>query len=145
MGKYNSTKCEPCKKMVKKRVKERFAEKNPTYWRDWSRRTNERRLPFLAAYGISPEEYREMIEDHGNRCAVCTAKAGGWRANGGRLVVDHDHETGAIRGLLCPSCNRGLGQFEDDPARLISASRYIERGRSLREQQVSNQTKEQTA
>lgn len=141
-GKYNSTKCEPCKKAVKKRVTERFAEKNPTYWRDWNRQTHERRLPFLGAYGISPEEYHAMIEEHGNKCAICAAEAGGWKANGGRLVVDHDHKTGLVRGLLCPSCNRGLGQFEDNPERLIHAAQYIERELSLRERKANNQQKE---
>ena len=52
-------------------------------------------------YGLSEEGYQALFDEQRGRCAVC--------ARGVPLVVDHDHETGQIRGLLCDPCNRGLG------------------------------------
>ena len=71
-------------------------------------------------YDMTLEEYDRMIELQCGCCAVC----------GGRpdkpLVVDHDHDTGAIRGLLCGYCNRMLGMACDEPATLRAAAEYIE-------------------
>jgi hypothetical protein len=51
------------------------------------------------------------------QCAICNTE--------GKLVVDHDHGTGKIRGMLCHHCNRGLGHFRDDPALLDFAVQYL--------------------
>jgi hypothetical protein len=59
-----------------------------------------------------------MLEDQGGLCAICrTAPA---------AHVDHDHQTGAVRALLCFNCNGGLGQFRDDPGLLHLAAFYLE-------------------
>lgn len=54
-------------------------------------------------------------------CKVC----GNEEPLGRRLAVDHDHVTGAIRGLVCTRCNRLIGMAEDDPALLVKAARYL--------------------
>lgn len=68
-----------------------------------------------------------MLEVQRHVCAICfepettTAKSGEPRL----LCVDHDHETGEVRGLLCSRCNTALGLFDDDPARLGVAMSYL--------------------
>jgi hypothetical protein len=59
-----------------------------------------------------------MFESQGGRCAIC-------RQDRPPLHVDHDHETGRVRGLLCNSCNNGLGRFAHDPIVLVAASQYM--------------------
>ncbi|MGY1623043.1 endonuclease VII domain-containing protein [Geodermatophilus sp. SYSU D00965] len=73
-------------------------------------------------YGISAAEADLMLEAQDGLCAICnTASA---------AHVDHDHETGRVRELLCFNCNGGLGQFKDDPDVLRAAAGYVERHRS---------------
>lgn len=71
---------------------------------------------------LSDNEYRTLLEAQGGICAIC-----GRKPEGQRLVVDHDHKSGRVRGLLCRSCNLGIGLFEDDPNRLKAALEFIER------------------
>lgn len=102
-----------------------------------------RRSNLWRLYKIREPEYDALVAAQGNRCAACgvhaddidTSKIGGRpKADGTRspsfpLAVDHDHDTGRVRGLLCPGCNRGLGHFRDDPAALRGAADYLERDR----------------
>ncbi|MGY1679847.1 endonuclease VII domain-containing protein [Geodermatophilus sp. SYSU D01176] len=74
-------------------------------------------------YGITAEEADVMFEAQGGLCAICrTAPA---------AHVDHDHDTGEVRELLCFNCNGGLGQFKDDPEVLRAAAHYVDRHRAL--------------
>lgn len=91
-----------------------------------------RNASYVVLYGITVDDYETMLEQQNGGCAVC----GGTIANRGknsmsRLHVDHDHDTGRVRGLLCHPCNTGIAKFRDDPALLRSAADYIERGTSL--------------
>lgn len=83
-------------------------------------RDRKRRLPKI--YGITNERYDEILEAQGNRCAVCGSDDPG---HYGKFVVDHDHETDAVRGLLCDDCNKGLGNFKDSIFNLESAIAYL--------------------
>lgn len=76
-------------------------------------------------YGLTLAEYDAMVIAQENRCAICrTDEPGG---HGGRTWhVDHDHETGRVRGLLCSPCNTGLARFGDNPAVLRRAAEYLE-------------------
>ena len=66
-------------------------------------------------YGLTDETYLAMCEQQGGRCAICHEI--------GRLMVDHDHDTGQVRELLCRRCNVVLGFLRDEPelAELIAA------------------------
>jgi hypothetical protein len=76
-------------------------------------------------YGITLDDYQRMHARQQGECAICERH----ETSVGPLVVDHDHDSGKVRGLLCHSCNRGLGQFKDDPELLRAASAYlVERG-----------------
>ena len=73
-------------------------------------------------HGITLKDYREMLAAQGGRCAICRRKK---CPTGKQFAVDHDHETGQIRGLFCVPCNRGIGNFGDSPRLLEDAARYI--------------------
>ncbi len=80
----------------------------------------ERRM--IATYGINAEEYRLILEYQGGVCYICR------RANGARkrLSVDHCHETGRVRGLLCGPCNRDVvGHLRDEPEAFLRGYNYL--------------------
>lgn len=74
-------------------------------------------------FDISPEEYAALLHSQGGVCALCrTEKPGGRWAN---FHVDHCHETGRVRGVLCHGCNVALGQLGDDAQGLSRALAYV--------------------
>ena len=73
-------------------------------------------------FGMSLEEYDQMLEKQNGQCRICRTDTPG---NKGRFVVDHNHATGEVRGLLCWSCNVGIGHLQDDPSILLSAFNYL--------------------
>lgn len=79
----------------------------------------------VSNYGLTRVAYNGMLEAQNGGCAICGAVAAD--AIGRRLVVDHDHLTGNVRGLLCSACNSGLGHFGDDPQRLSNSIDYLAR------------------
>lgn len=81
----------------------------------------------LKQYGLTPEQYTAIYDQQGGRCAICGSEAGDRISK--RFHIDHCHATGVVRGLLCSSCNLGLGKFKDDVARLIRAVEYLQRQR----------------
>jgi hypothetical protein len=76
-----------------------------------------------AKYSMTIDEYDQMLESQNGRCAICrTTEPGG---SGSRFAVDHNHQTGYVRGLLCSNCNRGIGFLKDSPIILSSALSYL--------------------
>lgn len=74
-------------------------------------------------YGLEPGEYAAMLERQGGVCAVC-----GQDNRKRRLVVDHCHTRGTVRGLLCDGCNKSAGLLHDDVDRIRRLADYLENG-----------------
>lgn len=97
---------EDCKKSV---LNQRYRDRN-------------RHKPRERLYGITEDQYNQFLSDQNNKCAICHTDEpggkGGWH-------VDHNHDTGIVRGLLCHKCNVGLGHFNDDSILIDRASKYL--------------------
>jgi Recombination endonuclease VII len=76
----------------------------------------------VRTFGLTLREFDEMFTKQRGVCALCVRPGPHARA----LNVDHDHVSGRIRALLCPSCNRALGYFGDDPVLMRAAADYVE-------------------
>ena len=79
------------------------------------------------SFGISLEVYQGMFKDQDGKCAICGKQEEEYNQNGHKfsMAVDHCHETGEIRALLCRKCNTGLGSFNDSQELLTKAIDYL--------------------
>ena len=82
---------------------------------------NKRNGDLLRQYGINLNDYHKMLEEQKHLCKICKGPPTGK----GVLHVDHCHETGSVRGLLCNKCNIGLGHFNDSKELLQKALDYL--------------------
>lgn len=90
--------CDPCKEAGAERNKE-YQEKNPLY--------------YLSKYDIKADEYTKILAFQGGVCAICKRTQEEAHPGGKRLCLDHNHKTGAARGVLCTPCNTQLGFVEN--------------------------------
>lgn len=81
-----------------------------------------RQYSLKALYGLSVESYREMLEQQNSSCKICKTHENNLKR---KLFVDHCHETGKVRGLLCQYCNTMLGNTKDNVLVLQSAINYL--------------------
>jgi endogenous inhibitor of DNA gyrase (YacG/DUF329 family) len=79
-----------------------------------------RNSALMIAYGLTVEQIDEMAK---GGCQICGTKE--WGGRWGRPCVDHNHDTGKVRGILCDACNNGIGKLQDDPVLLEAAVRYL--------------------
>jgi len=114
-------------KLCMQAKRQAWAEQNRDHLNDWRRNnwvvTNRR----LRRRGATQDMYNAMYEAQKGCCALCNEpeEKFSW------LCIDHDHETGKIRGLLCPNCNRGLGLLKDNANLLQKAAEYITANKPL--------------
>ncbi len=83
------------------------------------------RRSILKKYGLTNEEYDELLEAQQGRCGICGTDKTGHSKNK-YFCVDHDHKTSKVRGLLCYKCNIALGHFQDNPSILLRAVEYLD-------------------
>lgn len=101
---------------------------NREYYRQWQAKHRRDNLDMYREksrknlYKMAPGEYERVLFCQAEGCAICGEGVG----EGKQFAVDHDHETGRIRGLLCHRCNLGIGYFRDYPSLLRSAAFYLE-------------------
>ena len=77
----------------------------------------------ISLYGLTVEQYDAMLMEQNYVCAICNKSEKS--STRGVLFIDHDHKTGKVRGLLCDTCNRGLGYFYDNKSFLHNAIEYL--------------------
>ena len=113
----------------RKRYKENLEERRE-YNRDYyyanheALRAKDNEYKYLSRYGLTGDDYEKLLDKQDNKCAICGATESTGRSS--KLYVDHDHETGEVRGLLCNHCNAGLGMFRDNIEALKAAVEYLE-------------------
>ena len=95
---------------------------------EWQNKTEEQRKKFsrkcvLSVYGLSEEEYNELLSKQNHKCAICGKDESVIPKK--RLFIDHCHTTGKVRGLLCHNCNAALGHMYDSTQNLLRAANYL--------------------
>lgn len=116
MKKGSNTCCKKCNSKQKQK-----------YWSQLS--LEEKRKRMIGRYGLSPEEFNYLWHKQEGMCWICFCEMVIPSDNSrpkNRVCIDHCHETGKIRGLLCANCNTGLGMFRDSNNTLKRAIEYLE-------------------
>src|SRR5262245_38986390 len=86
-----------------------------------------RRYKLKYKYNLTPEQFEAMFVAQDGTCAIC--KDFLKLEQSSRIKIDHDHVYNKVRAILCDRCNRGLGQFRDNPDLLRWAAKYLDRYR----------------
>lgn len=119
---YRQSKCKSCVHEYNDAYRQRDPDRLRVKWKKASAKyyaPDKRRNKTLRAYGLTEETYNEMFDSQGGKCLIC--------GDALTLVVDHDHVTGKVRGLLCNQCNVGLGSFKDRLDLLRNAVLYLQK------------------
>lgn len=127
--------CEKCRKSARdsmKRIKTK--EERTEAHRKW-RKENTAYQQYMFEYnlkkstGLTLEQYQILLDKQQGKCAICNQASESKRFT--RLHVDHNHDNGEIRGLLCSSCNTAIGLLKEDPQVLRNCIEYLKRGGQL--------------
>lgn len=113
-GKKRNNTCKECHKIYRKQHYENNRQKYIDKARAWEAKNGGRRF---VRYGLTSEQIDQLSMLQNGKCKICNKKS--WS------VVDHDHVTGLVRGLLCQGCNLGLGNLGDNVEGIESALKYL--------------------
>ncbi len=135
-----------CRFCCQAKVKEDRKSK-PDYWKNaennrkkkWGKQYPDRlrKSRLMYEYGITIEQYEELLVKQGKVCAICGLQEVKLSKETGipkRLAVDHCHKTGKVRGLLCFHCNSVLGKMKDSIELLESAIDYLKKSIDKKEE-----------
>jgi hypothetical protein len=109
-------------KVCDNNARSKWAKENPKKFRE-----SQRRNYLWTKYRITPEDYNKLLKEQGGACAICGKLEEDNIVHGkfSSLSVDHNHDTGEVRGLLCNQCNRGIGMLGDTPEAIGKALAYL--------------------
>jgi hypothetical protein len=124
-GRYDSAEAVARVKEWREKNADRFRAYQAEYRARPERKRAMRDLYYQRTFGISADDFDAMLEAQGGGCAICGERPD----REASLHVDHCHDTGRIRGILCLNCNQGLGKFDHDPELLQRAADYLAAGR----------------
>lgn len=118
--------CKSCSKITLQIWRAKYPERHRETTRRWGKRNPEKKkdVNLKTKYGLPYGSYDRMLAAQEGGCAICRTTTPPGKA--GRFHVDHDHETGVVRGLLCTNCNWGIGQFKHREALLQEAIKYLQ-------------------
>jgi hypothetical protein len=119
-----STYCKPCQ-LEYQRQRYNNPENHKQHKMDRNiylknRKDSIRKWYLKTTYGLTPEQYQEMYSKYDGKCYICMELKDYY------LHVDHNHDTGKIRGLLCNNCNRAIGLLKDSSESLRNAIKYLD-------------------
>lgn len=110
-----------CIRCYQRQHRDANAEKKAVYYERHKKKWKEYNLK--SKFDLTLDDYNAMLKKQGGVCAIC----GGTEGNGQRLSVDHNHESGTVRGLLCQRCNTVIGMSLENTQNLKAAIAYLER------------------
>ena len=119
------TVCYKCQSIRHYEWVQRHRDRVRAYQRYFYSPKQQRAYRLKVKYGLTAQNYDALLESQEGRCAICGTKDFSRSGVNTHAYVDHDHETGEVRGLLCFACNTGLGAFSDSPEIMLEAIAYL--------------------
>ena len=125
---YKRTRAERLVYARKYRKENKLAESEKQKLRRKLNRAKYRNAWLMRKYGINLDQYKELLDSQNGQCPICLiSKEEHLKRHGRFLYVDHCHQKGKVRGILCDHCNNGLGRFKDNVEFLKRAIEYLQR------------------